>query len=56
MDMDARLWAEPVRVIPGIVEEVGVPEESPVPDDCAVITVKKGTETMQFCVPLRDDE
>ena len=50
MDADVRIYDEPYRVVIGIVEE-----EAVVPD-CAVIVVKKGGETMQFCVPKEREE
>jgi hypothetical protein len=53
MDMDAEIIAEPFRPLIGIVEEV--PEEI-APRNCKIITVKKGGETMQFCVPAEGEK
>lgn len=53
MDLDAKIIAEPERVFIGIVEEV--PKEV-TPPECKIITVKKGTEVVQFCVPLEREE
>ena len=58
MDMDARIYAEPERVIIGIEEEVlEVPGDEGIitQEDgtrCKVITVSKAGEKVQVCVPL----
>jgi hypothetical protein len=52
MDGEAYIIAEPERFTLGIIEET--PMETPeevAPPDCKVITVTKGGEKFQFCVP-----
>jgi hypothetical protein len=54
--MEAELIAEPERFILGIIEET--PMETPeevAPPNCKIITVMKGGEKFQFCVPLEGE-
>jgi hypothetical protein len=59
-DVDFRLYAEPERVIVGIVEEEVVPldEEGIITREdgsrCKIINVMKGGERVQVCVSLGD--
>lgn len=61
-DLDYRLWTGPLYVIPSIIEEEVVPLDEVgiiTREDgtkCKIITVTKGGEKVEVCVPLRDDE
>jgi hypothetical protein len=63
MDMDARIIAEPDRVIIGIVEEeivvVSGEDGATITNEegtrCKIITVKKAGETTQVCVALGEE-
>jgi hypothetical protein len=51
MDVDDWLIREPAFTILGIIEEI--PEEVE-PPACKIITVTKGGEKFQFCIPTED--
>ena len=62
MDADARIYAEPERVIIGIGEDMlDVPGDEGIITQkdgtkCKIITVSKGGETVQVCVPIGADD